>query len=121
MTSHDDEVMVIEDEPEARVQLVELLELEGFKASAYANGAEALTELQSRTKMPCLIVLDIRMPVMDGPSFRAAQLADPRLSEIPVVVVTGFDASAAAKLSVLRVFRKPLDVDAFLTTVRANC
>jgi len=121
MASPDDEVMVIEDEPEARTHLVELLQLEGFKATAYANGAEALAELQRRTKLPCLIVLDIRMPVMDGPQFRAALLADARLSAIPVVVMTGFDPSAAAKLSVLRVFRKPLDFDALLTAVRANC
>lgn len=121
MTSSDDEVMVIEDELEARVNLVELLELEGFKATAYANGAEALAELQSRINLPCLIVLDIRMPVMDGPQFRAALLGDARLSGIPIVVVTGFDPSAAAKLAVLRVFRKPLDIDAFLNTVKANC
>jgi CheY-like chemotaxis protein len=121
MTSPDDEVMVIEDETEVGVHLVKLLELEGFKVIAYGNGAEALAALQRPANLPCLIVLDIRMPVMDGPRFRAALLADSRLSAIPVVVVTGFDPSAAANLSALRVFRKPIDVDAFLGTVRENC
>jgi CheY-like chemotaxis protein len=48
MTSPNDEVMVIEDETEARVHLVKLLELEGFNVMAYGNGAEALVALQSR-------------------------------------------------------------------------
>src|SRR3977135_1525317 len=117
MASPDDEVMVIEDEPEARTYLVKLLQLEGFKVVAYTNGADALAALKSRTELPCLIVLDMRMPVMDGPRFRAELLADSRLSAIPVVVVTGFDPSAAAKLSAIRVSRKPIDIDAFLGTV----
>lgn len=121
MVFPDDEVMVIEDEPEARTLLVQLLQYEGFRVVAYANGADALAALQSSAELPCLIVLDIHMPVMDGPQFRAALLSDSRLSRIPVVVVTGFDPSAAAKLSAIRVFRKPIDIEAFLGTVRENC
>jgi CheY-like chemotaxis protein len=121
MASPDDEVMVIEDEPEARAYLVKILELEGFKVVAFGNGADALAALKSQPDLPCLIVLDMRMPIMDGPRFRAAVLADSRLSAIPVVVVTGFDPSAAAKLSAIRIFRKPIDIDAFLGTVRENC
>ena len=121
MSSLEDEIIVMEDEPEARVHLVRLLELEGFKVLAYANGVDALAALQSRAILPCLIVLDMRIPVMDGPRFRAALLADSRLNANPVVIVTGFDRSAAAKLSAIRVFRKPIDVDAFLGTLRENC
>jgi len=115
-----EEVMVVDDEPESRAYLVQLLELEGFKVVAFPNGAEALNHL-SHTVPPCLIVLDMRMPVMDGPQFRAALLREPRLAGIPVVIVTAFDPPAAANLLALRVFRKPLDIDAFLGTVRENC
>jgi CheY-like chemotaxis protein len=115
-----DEVMVIEDERESRIFLVELLQLEGFKVVAFANGAEALGHL-SQASPPCLIIMDMRMPVMDGPAFRAAMLADPRLANIPIVVVTAFEPRAAADLSALRVFRKPVDVDGLLGTVRENC
>ena len=121
MASLVDEVMVVEDEPESRAYLVQLLEFEGFKVIAFANGAEALDDLRVRQNLPCLIVLDMRMPVMDGPQFRAAMLLDPRLATIPVVVVTAFEPSAASKMSALRVFRKPIDIDAFLGTVRENC
>ncbi len=120
MVSHEDEVMVIEDELESRTFLVQLLELEGFKVSAFSNGAEALNYLAAAA-LPCLIILDLRMPVMDGAQFRAEMLRDSRLLKIPVVVVTAFEPPAASKLRALRVFRKPLDVDALLDTVKENC
>jgi CheY-like chemotaxis protein len=115
-----EEVMVIEDEPESRAGLVTLLQVEGFKVVAFSNGAEALDHL-THSAPPCLIIFDIRMPVMDGPQFRAALLREPRLAQIPVIVVTAFEPPAAARLSALRVFRKPIDIDSLLTTVRENC
>jgi CheY-like chemotaxis protein len=120
MVSHQDEVMVIEDEQESRTYLVRLLQLEGFKVVAFSNGAEALNYL-GHSAPPCLIILDLRMPMMDGLQFRSAMLQDPRLAKVPVIVVTAFEPSAAASLSAVRVFRKPVDVDALLGTVRENC
>jgi CheY-like chemotaxis protein len=120
VVSSADKVMVVEDEPESRTYLVKILELEGFQVVSFSNGAEALKYLAGSAP-PCLIVFDIRMPVMDGAQFRSAMLQDPRLAKIPVVVVTAFDPPAAANLSALRVFRKPVDVDALLGTIRENC
>jgi CheY-like chemotaxis protein len=74
--SDDDAVVVVEDEEEARTFLVQILQYEGFNAIGFANGLEALEYLQ-KAEPPCLIVLDLRMPMMDGPEFRAAQLSDP--------------------------------------------
>ena len=120
MVPHEDEIMVIEDERDSRTYLVQLLRLEGFKVVAYPNGAEALNYL-GRSAPPCIIILDMRMPVMDGPQFRSAMLQDPRLANIPVVVVTAAEPQAAAGLSAVRVFKKPVDVDALLATIRQNC
>ena len=113
-------VMVVEDEQEARDFLVQILEFEGFKAIGFANGAEALAYLES-SEQPCLIILDIRMPVMSGPEFREVQQQNPKWSAIPVVVVTAFEPSAAIGLSPLRIFRKPFDVRALVEVIRANC
>jgi len=115
-----DIVMVVEDDEQARNLLSQILEFEGFSVIGFANGAEALAHLE-KSEPPCLIILDIRMPVMDGPEFRAALLKVPRLAKIPAVVVTAFDPSAASQLSALRVFKKPVDVDALLGFVRENC
>jgi CheY-like chemotaxis protein len=120
MARKDDEVMVLEDERQSRTYLVDLLQLEGFKVVAFSNGAEALNYL-AQSAPPCLIIFDIRMPVMDGAQFRAAMLRKRRLANIPVVVVTAFEPPAAANLGALRVFRKPVDVDALLNTVREHC
>jgi len=115
-----DTIMVIEDEDEARGFLIEILNLEGFKAVGFSNGAEALDHLYN-SATPCLIVLDILMPVMDGRQFRAAMLQQPRLAKIPMIVVTALDAASARDLDAVRVLRKPLDIDALLNVVRANC
>jgi CheY-like chemotaxis protein len=116
----EDTVMVVEDDEQGRRLLAQILEYEGFSVIGFANGAEALAYLET-SEPPCLIILDMRMPVMDGPEFRAALLSRPRLAEIPAVVITAFDPSAAAGLSVLRVFKKPLDVNALVDVVRENC
>jgi CheY-like chemotaxis protein len=115
-----DTVLVVEDEEEARTSLVEILEFEGFRVLGFSNGAEALRYLE-QAEQPCLILMDIRMPVMDGPQLRSALLRDQRLAKIPVVVVTALEPSVAAGLSALRVFTKPLDIDALLSVVRSNC
>lgn len=113
-------ILVVEDEAEARSSLIKILEFEGFRVLGFANGAEALEYLM-QAEEPRLIIMDIRMPVMDGPQFRSALLQEPRLAKIPVIIVTALDPSVAAGLSALRVFRKPLDVDSLVWVVRQNC
>jgi CheY-like chemotaxis protein len=120
MTGNSDVVMVVEDEPESRTALAKLLQLENFKVVAFSNGMEALNYLE-QSPPPCLVIFDIRMPVMDGAQFRAAMLRAPRLAQIPAVVVTAYEPPAGANLAVLRVFRKPVDIDSLLRTVHENC
>ncbi|HJU12365.1 MAG TPA: response regulator [Candidatus Binataceae bacterium] len=120
MNDVDHQVMLVEDDVETRTFLADILEIEGFKVLTFANGAEALNYL-ANSAPPRLIIMDMRMPVMDGPKFRSAMLQDPRLARIPVLVVTAFEPSAAAKLSVSRVFRKPVDVNALVQAVRQYC
>jgi DNA-binding response OmpR family regulator len=115
-----DTVLVIEDEDQARGFLVEILNFEGFNAVGFSNGAEALDYLHD-SAAPCLIVLDILMPVMDGRQFRAAMLRQQRLAKVPVIVVTALDVTAARDLDATRVLRKPVDVDALLNVVRTHC
>jgi CheY-like chemotaxis protein len=113
-------VMLVEDDAETRAFLSQILELEGFAVVAFANGKDALNHLVHEAP-PCLVILDMRMPVMDGPTFRRAMQNDAALARIPVVVVTAFEPSTAVSLSPLRVFRKPLDIESLLGVVRENC
>jgi CheY-like chemotaxis protein len=80
-------VLVVEDDAAIRMALTEALQDEGFDVAAAANGRQALDRLRGGP-LPSAIVLDLMMPVMDGWDFRHAQLQDPKLRQIPVVVVT---------------------------------
>jgi CheY-like chemotaxis protein len=113
-------VLIVEDEADAREALSEILEIEGFEVATASHGAEAWQYLQD-SPPPCLIILDMMMPVMDGRQFRALQLQDPWLAKIPVVVISAFSSSSIADLHPLAVIRKPLDVDTLLQVVEANC
>ncbi len=64
-----------------------LLELEGFHAIGVGNGQEALDYLHAQP-MPCVILLDLMMPKMNGVEFRARQLADTVLAKVPTVVLS---------------------------------
>jgi CheY-like chemotaxis protein len=113
-------ILVVEDEDESRQVLMQILELEGFKAVGACNGVEAMEYLHS-SDLPCLIILDLLMPVMNGREFRIALLQVADLAKIPVVVVSALDSSAVSDLGVVRAFRKPLDIDALVKIVRENC
>src|SRR5215208_269699 len=112
------EVMVVEDDFTIRETLRELLEDEGYRVTQAANGAEALACLRTNGT-PRLILLDLMMPVMDGLEFRRAMQKDPRLSEIPVIVLSA-DLALDQKVGPMRVegyLSKPFELDQLLHTV----
>ena len=80
-------VLLVEDEVAICKSLAESLQEEGFEVVAAANGREALDILRNGPR-PSAILLDLRMPVMDGWDFRHDQLNDPSLRDIPVLIVS---------------------------------
>jgi CheY-like chemotaxis protein len=86
-SSIDRPVLVVDDDANTRAGLAALLQLRRFNVVTAANGAEALE--QARTHQPCLILLDLMMPVMDGEQFRVAQQRDEQIKNIPVIVFSG--------------------------------
>jgi CheY-like chemotaxis protein len=113
------DVLIVEDQPDLRETLADLLELEGYRIDTAANGQEALAHLRRGTP-PQVILLDLRMPVMDGPAFRSEQQQSPTLRVIPVVVVSGeanLDQEAAA-MQAAGHLPKPIDVEKLLHLAR---
>jgi len=111
-------VMLVEDDPDIRSMLSQLLELEGYAVKAWADGEEALAALRAGER-PFLILLDLMMPKMDGWQFRSAQMAQADLVAIPVVVLSG-DVREADPTS-LRAdgyLKKPIDLEVLLEVVR---
>jgi len=116
-------VLVVEDEPELRDVLRVALEADGYRVLVAGNGREALKQLRT-TACVCVIVLDLLLPVMDGPRFRSVQLRDRSLAWIPVVVVSGgVEAGKEAReLGAQAFVRKPVDVDELRAAVdRIGC
>src|SRR5882672_11652695 len=80
-------VLVIDDDPDIRWTMAEVLEDWGYLVATAAHGKDALEQLQAGVR-PCLILLDLTMPVMNGYEFRAAQRANPEYAAIPTVVLS---------------------------------
>jgi CheY-like chemotaxis protein len=117
-------VFVVDDDYDIRSTVTDVLELRGYRVGGAADGQEALDRLRAGLR-PCLILLDLMMPGMNGWEFREAQARDLALSRIPVVIFSGAGAanvelhrvaSAAAGL-----LHKPLQLDALLSTVARFC
>jgi len=116
-------VLVVEDDVDVRQALLEILEEQGFTALGARDGAEALLLLARATELPCLILLDLMMPVMDGASFREAQRRDPRLAAIPVVVLSAYRdlERQTSSLDAVSVLRKPPSVHELVSVLRTHC
>ncbi len=87
-----------------------------------ANGAEALSALRNGeipAKHPCVILLHLMMPVMDGWQFRDAQLKEPGLADIPAIVLTA-DGNARQKAIAMKAslgLTKPVKLDNLLIAI----
>lgn len=109
-------VLVVDDEEDVRETLRDLIELCGCSAVVAANGAEGLQVL-ARCR-PCMVILDLLMPVMNGEEMLAVMRSEPALSALPVVISTSAPERAPAGLPVLK---KPLEIAAFVTWIRSLC
>jgi CheY-like chemotaxis protein len=113
-------ILLVEDDAGAREALSEILREEGFDVTAAANGREALERLRAGER-PCVILLDLVMPVMDGWEFRQRQLREATLAPIPVVVLTATTGDGPEAVDPGDVLRKPIDFDALLARVERHC
>jgi len=114
-------ILVVEDDPDTREAIVLGLETVGYRVVAAADGLEAL-DLLERGARPCLILLDLMMPIMDGVHFRTEQLARPDVANIPVIVISAFaQLTRAHWLRAADYLPKPIDFDLLLQLVERHC
>jgi CheY-like chemotaxis protein len=115
-TSSQDCVLVVEDEADAREMMREIVEMGGCTATLAANGVEALQILASLR--PCLIVIDLVMPVMNGVTLIEELRRQPALAQIPFVVATSAPERVPAGAPVLT---KPIDMKALWGWMQRTC
>jgi CheY-like chemotaxis protein len=122
MTGCEKNLMVVDDDHLIREQLSLLLQGEGYHVREAGDGQEALDQLR-QGPVPDCILLDLRMPRMDGRQFRSRQSHDPRLASIPVLLISGESrvAEEAAFMGVADYLQKPFQPDALLRALHHVC
>ena len=115
-------VLLVEDDLDIAEAILDVLMDEGYEVSHATNGREALELLHSQPR-PSVILLDLMMPEMDGPEFRAEQLRDPKISSIPVVVLSAdrLVAQKAHELGVWGYVTKPLQPEQLVSILEQTC
>jgi CheY-like chemotaxis protein len=117
-------ILVVDDDEAIRLAVALALREAGYEVATACNGRQALDWLHEHETHPCVILLDLMMPVMDGRAFREEQLRDPVLSQVPVVVLTA-DGRAAAQRASNSDFAprlaKPIRLDTLLNVIAGYC
>jgi CheY-like chemotaxis protein len=117
-------ILIVEDEASVRKTLREVLEDEGYPVAEASNGQEGLEYLR-KNPAPCLVLLDLMMPVMSGFEFLEAVKRDVTLRAVSVLIVS---AAAREKVDAARVgsaavgvLPKPVQLKPLLTAVGQYC
>ena len=122
-SDHRHTVLLVDDNDDLREAFVLLAAALELDAVAHGNGPDALEALR-RGLRPCLILLDLAMPEMDGFAFRREQLKHSELACIPVAVVSGVGTvlqSEARALGLTTFLRKPVDISDLRQLFVAHC
>ena len=127
MTQPARNVLIVEDDADTREMLATLLSTRGFHAVSAEDGLEALHLLRTVRRrapdVPCLVLLDLKMPRLGGHEFRRAQLGDPTVASVPVAVMSGATdlEQRAQALGAVATVAKPIDFDRLLDVVNRYC
>jgi CheY-like chemotaxis protein len=108
-------ILVVDDDPAIRTTIADILGLEGYAVETAANGVEALDAVERQS--PSVIVLDMRMPVMDGWTF--ARELEARAIRLPIIVITAAQNARhwAEEIRADAYLPKPFDLNDLLETV----
>jgi CheY-like chemotaxis protein len=117
-----DLILVIDDYADVREGIAVALGLEGYRVVTASNGLDALNKLYDGLR-PCLIILDMMMPVMNGFAFRQSQLEDPELAKIPLIAYSAItDPNETAQhLRADAYLYKPSDMAQMAAIVQQFC
>lgn len=113
MTAAPKHVLIVDDEVDLLESLSEAFADEGYQVETAVNGKIALDKLPAMGR-PCVMILDLLMPVMTGNELYARMKADPRFSDIPVIVSTSDPSRSPSGVPVMK---KPVNLDLMFEAV----
>ena len=111
-------VLIVDDDEATLSALADLLEFEGYRVEKARDGKDALEKL--RSSAPGLVLLDLKMPVMDGWQFLTERAKDSSASETPVVLLSGLPFIPNAP-GVADFLSKPINPGRVISCVRRFC
>jgi two-component system chemotaxis response regulator CheY len=112
--------LVVDDNQDIRVLLKQALELEGFKVREAENGAIA-TRILDDGLQPCVVLLDLMMPVMDGREFLKLKKSRADWAELNIVVVSALTVTNENLEGVRAVIKKPVDIESMVNLIEECC
>jgi CheY-like chemotaxis protein len=112
------DVLVVDDDPYIREAMVDALQHEGYRVWEAENGQAAL-KLLEKMPHPCVVLLDMMMPVMDGSTFLSEMRTREAFGSLPVVVLTA--QPGPAREDVAHWLRKPFELSDMVDVVRRHC
>ena len=107
-------VLIVDDDDDVRGMLEIVLEAAGFAVSSASNGQEALERLGSSQPVP-VVLLDLRMPIMNGWEMIEALRANGRLSDVPIIVCTSSPAESPPGFEVVA---KPVNLETLTRAIK---
>lgn len=116
-------ILVVEDDEDVREAIAVALEAEGYRVLSAENGRDALSILTSGAERPpCVVLLDLMMPVMSGVDLLDAMRDDEALKPIPVLILSAWEHEGQARRAPAQGFlRKPVELDVLLRSVAKYC
>jgi CheY-like chemotaxis protein len=116
------EVLIVDDNDDARETLAVLLKTHGFDVASAWSAEDALRHFRQGFR-PCVAILDLRMPGMDGWALWERMRIDAELAKVPVVIVSAFadEEERAREHGVCGFFVKPVDSADIIAAVERYC
>ena len=113
-------ILVIDDDPAICQTIKDVLEIYGFSIVTASDGYDGINKLQIMQEKPCLILLDLMMPGMNGWGFLDYHRSHPELSDVPVIICSAYEASAKS-IGTSPVLIKPVQLNSLVGAVKAFC
>jgi CheY-like chemotaxis protein len=112
-------VLVVDDDWDVSLMIKEIIEEQGARAICVSNGREALAVLEQ--EHPCLMLVDVFMPIMNGVEFLKVVKGNERLARIPRVLMTAANDRMIGVKEDVSVLYKPVDFEALRRLVQRYC
>jgi CheY-like chemotaxis protein len=120
LNAHAKTILLVDDNDDARDLVGTVLRHDGYEVREAENGQDALDQLEAMAEPPCLLLLDMMMPVMGGEELLEILSKRHEYSSLPVVVLSAGGTPAQARKATV-FMRKPTDIGTLRTIVRAIC